>query len=417
MKTSKQLMEERGLVDGKILELRNKYKGDDAQMSEDDATEFRTLVDSVEKFNTDIVDAEKREKAIKDAEERNNNGAKFAGTGTVDNSQKELKEANKNFSFGKAIRSAYGMNKLDGLELEMHQEGELEMKSVGKASSGVVIPLSMLSQGETRANVVTNSTSGIQAQSFVDSVYANTILGGLGITRTQTTTDQRIPIIGAATTQWEGETDAAADGGSALSKVDLSPTRLATYINYSKQAAMQHNDSLEAALRNSISQSLAAKVEYAVFTDDTAAGGPADIGAGKTAVTGATVAAMVLALQEEIIGNNHNQGNLGFAISHTLYSELYQAILITGVSPLVANEMIMGKRFAISSQIADIAVGQEAIYYGDWSKFQMAQFGGIEILTDPYTQAVSGMNRLVLNSYWDFALVQDAAISVAGYTG
>jgi len=31
---------------------------------------------------------------------------------------------------------------------------------------------------------------------------------------------------------------------------------------------------------------------------------------------------------------------------------------------------------------------------------------------DPYTQAIKGTNRLILNSYWDMALVQDGAISV-----
>lgn len=410
MKTSKQLREERGLVDGEILALRNKYEG--TEMSAEDAAKYRDLLDKLEKFGEDIELAERGEKAALEA-------AKRTGTGSSKTDEKELEQIAKDFSFGAAVRAAYGVGKLTGVEKEMHEEGEKEMRSVGQAASGIVIPGSLLNKIETqsRANVTINGTGGVQVQNFVDAVYAETILGDLGVTRTQTTTDQRIPIIGAVTTQWEGEVDAAADGGSALSKVDLTPTRLASYVNYSKQAAMQHNDSLEAALRRNIAQSMAAKIEYAVFTDDTSAGGPADIGAGKTAVTGATVNAMVLALMEQVIGNNHNKGNLGFAVSHSLFSELYTAVLVSGVSPLVVNEMIMGKKFRISSQIADIASGQESIYYGDWSKLQMAQFGGVEILADPYTQAVSGMNRLVLNSYWDFALVQGAAISVAGYTG
>lgn len=414
MKTSKQLREERGLVDGEILTLRNKYEG--TEMTQEDATKFDELVERMETLGSDIEKTEKREKASLDATKRASN---LSGLSQSVEQKKELENIAKEFSFGAAIRAAYGVEKLDGVEAEMHQEGENEMRAVGKAASGIVVPLSLLSNmnNEKRANVAVNGTAGVNTESFVDAVYANTILGDLGVTRTQTNTTQRIPLIGAVTTQWEGETDAAADGGSALSKVDLDPTRLASYVNYSKQAAMQHNDSLEAALRRNIAMSMAAKLEYAVFTDDTSNGGPADIGAGKTAVTGATVNAMVLALMEEVIGNNHNKGNLGFAISHSLFSELYQAVLVSGVSPLVANEMIMGKKFAVSSQIADIATGQESIYYGDWSKLQVAQFGGVEILADPYTQAVSGMNRLVLNSYWDFALVQDAAISVAGYTG
>lgn len=409
MKKSKQLREERSVIDGQITELRKKYEG--SEMTAEDAAKFDDLVERMETISDEIETAEKREKAIEAVETRN--ASNLAGNPASRSEEKEIDKIKETYSFGKAIRAAYGLGKLDGVENEMNEEGLTEMRNVGKAASGIVIPGKLLE----RANVVTNGTAGVDTMSFVDAVYASTILGDLGVTRTSTTQDQRIPIIGAVTTQWEGEVDPAADGGSALSKVDLTPTRLASYVNYSKQAAMQHNDSLENALRRNIAMSLAAKIEYAVFTDDTTAGGPADIGAGKTAVTSASVNGMVLALMEQVIGNNHNKGNLGFAVSHSLFSELYQSVLVSGVSPLVQNELIMGKKFKVSSQIADIATGQESIYYGDWSKLQMAQFGGVEILVDPYTQAVSGMNRLVLNSYWDFALVQGAAISVAGYTG
>jgi hypothetical protein len=35
---------------------------------------------------------------------------------------------------------------------------------------------------------------------------------------------------------------------------------------------------------------------------------------------------------------------------------------------------------------------------------------------DPYTQAIGGKTRMVLNSYWDMKLSQAAAISVGGKT-
>ena len=113
---------------------------------------------------------------------------------------------------------------------------------------------------------------------------------------------------------------------------------------------------------------------------------------------------------EEVQSNNHNRGNLGFALSNDVFSDVYAAAQVSGVSPLITNEMIMGIMAKFSNQIADIT--DPAIYYGDWSKVYVAQFGGIEILMDPYTQAIQGTNRLILNSYWDMALVQDGAISV-----
>jgi len=163
-------------------------------------------------------------------------------------------------------------------------------------------------------------------------------------------------------------------------------------------------------LRNSIAQAVGAKFEYAAFTDDTANGAFEWLADGKTPVTNASISALVLALMEEVQSNNHNRGNLGFAISNDLFSDVYAAAQVSGVSPLIVNEMIMGMMAKFSNQIADIT--NPAVYYGDWSKVYVAQFGGVEILMDPYTQAIKGTNRLILNSYWDMALVQDGAISV-----
>jgi len=84
---------------------------------------------------------------------------------------------------------------------------------------------------------------------------------------------------------------------------------------------------------------------------------------------------------------------------------------------LMVNNQIMGMPTEFSTQIEDAATNNEAILYGDWSKVWMAQFGGIEIILDNLTEAVSGMNKLVLNSYWDHALVQAGALSLQGFSG
>lgn len=405
----KQIRENIADVQARLDAVNSLIEKEDRSMTDEERNAFDADFAELETLEGDLARAIKFNEATARAAKE----VKPVSFETGTSEKKEKEEIARNFSFGKAVLGAYDISRLSGLEKEMHEEGSMEMSRIGQSANGVVIPHDILN----RAAIVEGGTTGVEAQGFVNGVYANTILGELGVTRLTTSTDQRIPIIPSVTTQWEGETDAAADGGSTMTKVDLTPKRLASFVDYSKQAAMQHNQSLEAALRSSIQESIGAKVEYALFTDDTANGSYEWLGNGKTAVTGATVTAMVLALMEELQGNNHSFGNLGFAISNSLFSELYQAVLATGVSPLVANNMIMGLPFHISTQIADIASGQETIYYGNWSKVQVAQFGGVEILADPYTQAVSGKNRLILNSYWDAALVQDAAISVAGYTG
>jgi HK97 family phage major capsid protein len=397
MKNSLEIREEIGSVKNILDSLEALVSGENRDFSEDEKVSFDT---NMERLTTLVEELPKTEKL----EEIRMKAANLSGA-PVASVSKEEREIVKDFSFGKAVRAAFG-GKLEGVEAEMAQEGEKEMHAIGRSSNGIVIPSMILN----RAVITENGTSGVEQQSFVDAVYANTILGDLGVTRIATSTDQRIPILGAVSTQWETEVSDAIDGGSAMSKKDLAPRRLAAYVDYSKQAAMQANSSLETALRNSIAQAVGAKVEYALFTDDTANGAFEWLADGKTPVTNASISALVLALIEEVQGNNHNRGNLGFALSNDVFSDVYAAAQVSGVSPLIVNEMIMGMMAKFSNQIADIT--NPAVYYGDWSKVQVAQFGGVEILMDPYTQAIKGTNRLILNSYWDAALIQANAISV-----
>jgi HK97 family phage major capsid protein len=397
MKNSKQIREEIGSVTLALDTLEASVTSNNRDFTEDEQVEFDLNMERLTELSVELPKVEAREKLRA-------NAASVAGA-VVATESKEEKRIVKDFSFGKAVRAAFG-GKLEGVELEMAQEGEKEMSNIGRSSTGIVIPSMVLN----RAVVIESDTSGIEQQSFVQAVYASTILSDLGVTRINTTTDQRIPILGAVSTQWETEVSDAIDGGTVSTKKDLSPKRLAAYVDYSKQAAMQANSSLESALRNAIAEAVGAKVEYAMFTDDTANGAFEWLGNGKTALTNASITALVLALIEQVQDENQNRGNLGFAMSNDVFSDVHTAAQVSGVNPLLINEMIMGIKTKFSNQIA--AITNPAIYYGNWSKVQIAQFGGVEILMDPYTQAIKGTNRLILNSYWDAALIQDAAISV-----
>ena len=400
MKNSKAIREEIGSVKGEIDSLETLVTSENRDFTEEETLSFDKNMERLTALVEELPKVQKEEEIRMKA-------ANLGGSPVLEQT-KEEKRIIKDFSFGKAVRAAFG-GKLEGVEAEMAQEGEREMNAIGRSSNGVVIPSMVLN----RAVITENGTTGIEQQSFVDAVYANTILGDLGVTQVSSSTDQRIPILGAVSTQWETEVSDAIDGGTASSKKDLAPKRLAAYVDYSKQAAMQANGSLESALRNSIAQAVGAKVEYALFTDDSANGAYAYLGAGKTPVTNADITALLMGLVEEVQSNNHNRGNLGFAISNDLFTEMYTAAQVSGVNPLIINEMVMGVMAKFSNQIADIT--NPAVYYGDWSKVQVAQFGGVEILMDPYTQAIKGTNRLILNSYWDAALIQDAAISVGTF--
>ena len=399
----KQIRENIADATQRLQDLSDLATAENRDFTEVERTNFDNDMAKVESLKSDLERAEKLESFR--AEQAAKVAANAAGSVTTD---KPMDEAAKRFSFTRAIDGLLSGN-ITGLEREIAAEGAKEMRAVGGevSGNGIVVPLAMLQ----RAVVAINGTAAVENQSFEEGVYASTILGELGVTRLTSTSDSRIPILGQVTTEWETETSDANDGGSALTKKDLAPRRLAAFVDYTKRAAMQHNESLEALLVSSIQQAVAAKIEKAIFTDETGAGAYEPIFDGKTPKTAATLTAVVMAIVQEVLDENQNRGNLGFAASSKLFSDLMVAAQIASVNPLVVNNAIMNTPLRFSTQMAQITA-KDVIYYGDWSKLQIAQFGGIEILVDPYTQAIKGTTRLVLNSYFDSVLVRGGAISV-----
>ena len=290
---SKEIREKIGELTDRLVALDDTVTKENRSMTADETSAFEKDLAERDALKVEL-DRQVKLEAIR-AEQA---ASKVSGSG-IQIENKEDREVAKAFTFGDAVRAAF-TGKMDGVVREMHQEGEMEMARVGQSSNGIVIPSQILN----RAAITVSSTTGIEEKSFVQGVYAQTILGDLGITKLSTTTDARNPIIPSVTTQWETETSDSADGGSVMTKKDLAPKRLAAYLDYSKQAAMQHNQSLENALQSAIQQAVAAKLEYAVFTDDSGNGAFSYLGSGKTPITNAAITALILATMEEVIGNN-----------------------------------------------------------------------------------------------------------------
>lgn len=415
MKSVKELTEN---LEAKKQEARDFVKGLEGEtLTDEQRASIDSLTDEVEALKGDLERAKRLEEITKVEAKK---AANAAGAAPSTSEERELQKMADNFTFGEAVRAAYGVAKDEGYVKEIRQMGEEEARRIGKSTNGISIPSSIYTRmPEKRANVTENTTTGIVNTDFVQSVYARTVLGRAGATFISAVQDTRVPIIGKVSTQWEGEVDSSADSGSSTTKVDLTPIRLSGYVNYSKQAALQANYSLEGALRNAFEMAIAEKFDYACFTDDSSNGAFNYLGNGKTPVTGThdTAWKLAKAVYEEVLGNNHNVEIGAFVASSTLWGEFQEAVKATGVSAVVGDDgRILTHPLLFSTQVADIESNKASLYFGDFSRVMAAQFGPIDLMVDPYSVATSGMDRLVLNSFWDMALVQDAAISVAGFT-
>lgn len=397
MKPLKQLQEERGVLYAEL-------EGLEARLTELTPNEEARISD----ISTEL-DEIKRQEGIHETLKT----VKRDVPTIITNPTKDTPEAQaKNFSIQRAISQIVNNNKLEGLEAEMKQEGEKEYRSMGLSTSGNLILPSALMQ--KRANVNENGTAGVQVLGFAEALHAASIARQLGVRFVNLVQDGKFVIMSPTTTTWEGEVDANADGGQALTTVSITPKRLATKVLLSKQLINQHTASVENMFVADIVKSVAAKLDYSLFNDD---GFTEHAGNGVTAQSDSVVSELMGAMVEKLMVANAATNNMKFAASAGLFAEIHTSTQISAVTPLLNNGRAFNYEVLFSSQIADNGSAQEQIYLADWSNFVIGQWGGLDILVDPYTAADTGQVKLVLNSYWDGNQTRTTNFALGAFTG
>ncbi len=328
----------------------------------------------------------------------------------VSNEPKEVR----NFSFFKAVND-FTNGKLDGVEREMHEEAVNEARSAGRSINGLGIPSFML---ESRADVTQGGSAiaptnvlgfadAMREASVFDKVGAN-ILTGLSANTT-------IPVAGASSVEWEGEVDAAADGGANFGKVELTPTRLASYVNISKQLLLQNGAAAEQAIIRDLGRATAQKMDAAIFSTASVTGAPASLGALATSEITESAFSNLASIMLDFVTAEQTlaevgglEGNLAYVASPALMAQLKQSAQVAAVNAGMQGALINGyPTFFTNGCTKDAGVSGD-FFFGDFSKLYMGMFGGLDIMVDPYSVAVNGQTRLVLNQYMDWG-VSDGA--------
>jgi hypothetical protein len=106
-----------------------------------------------------------------------------------------------------------------------------------------------------------------------------------------------------------------------------------------------------------------------------------------------------------------NDGALGYLTNPQVRGKLKQvfANATYGEVPLWDNGMLNGYRAVASNQVrADLTKGNQslssAIFFGDWSQLIVAQWGGLDLVIDPYTLAKTNRLAITVNAYFDIAV-------------
>ena len=371
---------------------------DNRDLTEEENTNVDALLAKADDYSTKIKRAEKLEKTLRES-------ALISGVAVEPKADKDLEK----FTFQGAMRAAYSGN-VSGIYKEMDQEARNEGRYTGQSFKGVAIPSSVL----TRA-WATSSTNSVDTMSFTDQLESNLVLTSAGANFYGGVNNMKFPIFSSVASSWIAET-----GGSAVSSagdltaLTLSPKKLISVVDMSQESIVQ-NPGLESALQGNIALSIAATLETALLAEANVTSAPTSImAAAAAASTGAVFSAATANLLEgTYIGNDgtYEGARMAWLMDADAYAAAKAAVLVSAVSALYdfRDKTINGMYAFVSSNVAsDATADKDNVLFGDFSKVHIAQFGGLDFLFDPYTNADTGEQRMVVTGLFDGGAVQNA---------
>ncbi|MBT7834514.1 MAG: phage major capsid protein [Rhodospirillaceae bacterium] len=332
------------------------------------------------------------------------------------------------FSLLKAIRASVDNDWRDaGLEREII--GETQHRS-GLKARGMLVPSAMFA---TRSALTAGAVSGLGdgsqmvatdhlADRFVDILRNETVVGGLGATfLADLDGDVSIPKMTAgATASWVAEGSAASESTPTFTNITMSPKTVSARVSYTRQMLRQASPDIENLLRRDLVRQIAVAVDTAALNGSGSSNQPTGVlnvsGIGSVALGtngAAPTYAMLPSLEKEIAIDNALRGSLAFCTDPKVISKLRttakQSSGVEGNFVMNDDGRLAGYRVGVTNSMpSNLTKGSgsalSALIFGNWSDLLIGEWGAIDLLVDPYTNADSGQVRVVAFSFVDIAV-------------
>lgn len=335
------------------------------------------------------------------------------------------KKAGRGFSLVKFVRELAQGN-LTGLEAEVAEAGAEEYRRLGLTQTGTVIPSAVL-RAATGQNYTTNADGGYlkeeMAARYVNVLKDKLVVAQLGA-NVLTDLIGTVPVITSSqiSAAWDAEADAATPVKAAFAKATLTPHRNVIQTAFTKDLLKQTSFDVENFLIDLMATAHANLVEAAAIAGTGSNDQPTGIlnasGVGSVAIGtngGPITWAKVVELETNVAAQNAIRGKLGYlanakvmgalkTIERTsgngryLLEEPYDKINGYGIewTNLVPSNLTKGT----SSQVCS------AMIFGNWEDLFIGEWGGLDLVVDPYTNAGKGEVILTVNAWNDVCVAQ-----------
>lgn len=400
------------------------------------ATEGREMTDvegaQVDKFLAELrsidTNIERAHEIEKEALRRAKSaGAVQTGVELPKESAQDKRDLSK-FSVARLIRSQIkeeGVT-LDGIEKEMSDEAKKEAREMGQEIRGVGIPSRILSK---RDNSVTMATQPEDGSAVVETdvrddlsmldmlrnalvtrqlgaTYLNDLVGNISFTKM---TERPIAT-------WKPEVGTLAKSNVKFDAEELAPKRLGTYTLHSLQFLRQTAPAIERKIREEIAYSLQEGVDVAAIMGTGSDNQPTGIlnHADVPAITALGTAggnldrAALIAIETALTQRNLRGTSYGWLMNALTRGYLKNAIIAPGSDKFIMdkNNSLLDYPVVMSNMVPsnltkDTGTGLSALIFGDWKELYIAQWGGVDLIVDPYTLAADGQIKIVAQGFFN----------------
>lgn len=218
----------------------------------------------------------------------------------------------------------------------------------------------------------------------------------------------------AGTAYWLSETGSITGSNQTLAQIPLQPHRLGAFTDLSKQLIAQSTIDAEAFVRNDLATIISLALDKAIIEGSGSSNQPTGIintsGVGSVTFGAAATWAKLVSFETAVATANADIGSMNYVSTAATRGALKTSPKIGSTYPvfLCENNQVNGYPLLVTNQVSS-----DKMLFGVFSQATLAMWGGIDILVDPYTQALAGTVRLVAQTYADVAVRQAGAFAVS----
>jgi len=382
-------------------------------MNEQESKDYGNFLGEVDDLGKEI---EKREKLVDLEAEM----AKQPDSPYIGMSKKDVNR----YSLVRAIRAAANKD-WRGAELEK-EASDATAQRLGIDPQGFWVPQDWLEKRsaprrEYRQDMVVGTDdyggylvdTDLQSQNFIEMLRNMMVLRVAGVRFLGGLVgDVAIPKqTGGATAYWVAESGAPTESNQTVAQVAMTPHALGAYTDISRKLLKQSSVDVESFVREDLAQVIAIAIDLAGLHGTGTNNQPTGIEktSGIGSVVGGTHGAApdwadIVNLETEVGTDNAAIGRLAYVTNAKVRGKLKQTAKVASTAGMVweaGNTPLNGYPALVSNQVSSsLTKGSSgavcsAIFFGNWSDLIIGQWGGLDVLVDPYTGSTSGTVRVV----------------------